>query len=172
MSGKKQSHSCLNNKTKGKVLIMDSKDIKKLKDLLYNENNTNLSKEVINMENPLSLHVLAANYNWDNGFEIPNLIINNKNCDLGTALLMFYNADGFRFLESGDTDYPKSLSKWKDFMTNLFHRIKNNDFKSQSISYTPQISKVQMFKLKKINPNIPNIFFERSPGIEVDIPVL
>ena len=151
---------------------MDSKDITKLKDLLYNENNAKLAEEIINMENPLMLHVFVANYNWDNGFEIPNLIINNKNCDLGTALLMFYNADGFRFLESGDIHYSDSLSKWKDFITNLFYKIKNNDFKSQSISYTPQISKVQIFKLKKNNPNIPDIFFEHSSGNEIDIPVL
>jgi hypothetical protein len=151
---------------------MDSEDKKRLRNLLYDENKENLKTEIIKLDNSLLLHIIAANYNWDSGFEIPSLIINNSTCDLGTALMMFYNADGYRILESGTNDLSDANVHWKLFITDLYNKIKSNDFKSQSISYTPQINKVQIFKLKKNNPDIPNIFLERSPGIDTDIPVL
>jgi len=151
---------------------MDSNDIKRLSDFLYSGDKERLKTEVTKMNNSLFLHVIAANYNWDDGFEIPNLIINNCSCDLGTALLLFYNADGYRFLESHINNLSGSNTQWELFITHLYKKIQNNEFKSQSISYTPQISRVQVFKLKKNNPNTPNIFLERSPGIDTEIPVL
>lgn len=32
---------------------------------------------------------IAQNYNWDDGFDIPQAIVGNKYCDLGTALMEF-----------------------------------------------------------------------------------
>lgn len=46
------------------------------------------------------LHIIAGNYNCGNGFEIPYNIINNSNCDLGTALMIFFDDDGHRILEN------------------------------------------------------------------------
>lgn len=46
------------------------------------------------------LHIIAGNYNCGNGFEIPYNIINNSNCDLGTALIIFFDDDGHRILEN------------------------------------------------------------------------
>ncbi|MCR2803381.1 DUF4274 domain-containing protein [Paenibacillus soyae] len=54
------------------------------------------------MSSPLHLHINAANYNWDSGFEVPKAILGNENCDFGTGLLMFYRADGYRLLEPKD----------------------------------------------------------------------
>ena len=41
------------------------------------------------------LHMIAGNYNWDDGFEVPQYIIQNINCDLGTALMIFELAEGY-----------------------------------------------------------------------------
>ena len=57
------------------------------------------------------MHIIAANYNWDNGFEIPYNIINNKNCDLGTALMIFYDADGYRVLENKEELKNPNITK-------------------------------------------------------------
>ncbi|RGS62181.1 DUF4274 domain-containing protein, partial [Roseburia inulinivorans] len=32
------------------------------------------------------LYVYAYNYNWDNGFDIPQTVLDNKKCDLSIAL--------------------------------------------------------------------------------------
>lgn len=36
----------------------------------------------------------------------------------------------------------------------------NDKFCSKKVSYQPGLSKVQKYKLKKANPNIPEMFFE------------
>ena len=46
------------------------------------------------------LHIIAGNYNCGNGFESPYNIINNSNCVLGTALIIFFDDDGHRILEN------------------------------------------------------------------------
>lgn len=46
--------------------------------------------EINKMRNPLYIHIFAANYNWNSGFEVPKAILDNENCDFGTGLLIFY----------------------------------------------------------------------------------
>ena len=43
-------------------------------------------------------------YNWDDGFDIPKAIMENPNCTLPIALLMFELADGYSYLESNDVE--------------------------------------------------------------------
>ena len=73
--------------------------------LLYSEDKDYTVSEIKGITNSELLHIIAGNYNWDNGFEIPYSIINNENCDLGTALMIFYYADGYRVLERTDELY-------------------------------------------------------------------
>ena len=102
--------------------------------------------------------------------EIPEAILDNENCDFGTGLLLFYHADGYRVLESKDSE--SSLSDWKKFISNLFDKIVAGDFPNKMISFTPPLTKVQALKLRKSIPSIPEIFFGKSLGDDVEIPVL
>lgn len=70
-----------------------------LEELLYN---TEKDSTIRNIDDPLLLHVFAANYNWNSGFDVPKAILENENCDFGTGLLMFHYADGYRMLENPD----------------------------------------------------------------------
>lgn len=151
---------------------MNNEELQKLKDLLYSEDSESVIEEIKNMKNPLYLHVYAANYNWNSGFEVPNAILNNENCDYGTGLLMFYHADGYRLLESKDVVSASTLSEWKEFISKLYKKIFDNDFSNRSISFTPPLTKVQAFKLRKSNPINPDVFFSKSPGDDIEIPVL
>lgn len=78
---------------------MGNTEITFLKELLYNTDKNNIICQLGNVDNSLILHFFAANYNWNNGFEIPTVILDNETCDLGTGLLMFHYADGYRLLE-------------------------------------------------------------------------
>lgn len=107
------------------------------------------------------LHDIAIDYNWDDGLEVPNCILNNENCDLGTALMLFELAGGYDeyFCDiHGDKNYlPHDMH---NFILNLKSRIENRDFKNQSINYIPNLTKTMQYKIKKIDPNIDNIFIE------------
>ena len=68
---------------------MDNFKIEYVHKLLYSENKEEVISEIEGISDSKLLHVIAGNYNWDNGFDIPYSIINNNNCDLGTALMIF-----------------------------------------------------------------------------------
>lgn len=113
------------------------------------KNEANIDKE--------QLHNLLDEYNWDDGFSFPKAIINNKKCDLGTSIMCFYLADGYSYLE----DYKefkalRPVSEWFEFVDNLFNRIKENDFRTRQISFEPDLTRVQKYKLKKMIPDIPD----------------
>lgn len=46
----------------------------------------------------------------------------------------------------------------------------NLEFKTQNISFSPELTKIQIFKLKKSNPSISDILINESPGNIIDIP--
>lgn len=148
---------------------MDKTNYNWLKNLLYNDDTEEIIKEVENIDCPQLLHIIAANYNWDRGLDVPAVIINNTKCDLGTALMLFYDADGYRFLTSKDSFSLITDEKWKEFILNLYNQIVNGEF-SECISYEPPLTKVQRYKLKKENPAIQNIFLEKTPGKELEVP--
>ncbi|MCX7746231.1 MAG: DUF4274 domain-containing protein [Clostridia bacterium] len=152
--------------------MMDNKDLKWIDELLHSEDREKMIAEIMRINTPLFLHIIAANYNWDNGFDVPTAILNNDNCDLGTALMLFYSADGYRMLESAEDFTASPLESWKSFLSFVYKKIINNEFKIRQITFTPPISKVQIYKLKKINPDIPTVFMEKTPGVEPDIPRL
>ena len=138
--------------------------------LLYSENKKDIIDEIKSITDSELLHIIAGNYNWDNGFEIPYNIINNKNCDLGTALMIFYDADGYRVLENEEELKNPNLKEWANFISEIEEQILKNEFKVNHIKFIPPLTKVQIFKLKKNNPNISKVFIEETDGDVVEIP--
>ncbi|MEC0483539.1 DUF4274 domain-containing protein [Bacillus glycinifermentans] len=49
---------------------MDKKNINFLEELLYNTEKDSTISQVRNIDDPLLLHVFAANYNWNSGFDV------------------------------------------------------------------------------------------------------
>jgi hypothetical protein len=147
-------------------------DISFFEKIIYSDSKSNKINEIKKIENPEYLHIIAFHYNWDDGFEIPYAIIENKYCDFGTALMIFYLAEGniLLNLELENNLNIYSNKTWKDFLKYLYKKIINNDFINKNILYDPKLSKVELFKIKKKNPNILNIFFDQTPGKEINIP--
>lgn len=50
--------------------------------LLQNDSIELIKEEIKYIENPILLHNIALYYNWDDGFDLPNWIINNDNLEL------------------------------------------------------------------------------------------
>ena len=51
-----------------------------------------------------SLRALIRDYNWDDGFFLPQAILNDPACDLALALEIFYLADGYALLNGNAED--------------------------------------------------------------------
>lgn len=121
-----------------------------IKDLLYNKSKKEVLKLLEEIDEPDIIHIFMNNYNWDDGFEIPKKVLDNYSCELSTALMIFYLADGIRYLEDKDDVKQSSLTEWSRFVQDLYGRIMSNKFKKGDILFKPPLSKVQAYKLKKV----------------------
>lgn len=123
------------------------------------QRNIDFIKDIISEEDSKLLHTIAENYNWYDGFELPELIINNTNCELATALLIFYDADGYSYLENLLIKESIRGQQNFNFIDKLYKRILADEFMKGSISYVPDLTKVQIYKFKKVNPDIKDLFY-------------
>ncbi|KEK19184.1 hypothetical protein BAMA_24605 [Bacillus manliponensis] len=148
---------------------MRSVDMELLESLLYNEERDEIIRTLSIITNPLTLHIFAANYNWDDGLSIPTVIMENKVCDFGTGLLLFHDGDGYSMLQNEEDVLNSTCHEWRDFLLQLYNKITNLQFQSQCISFDPPLTKTQRYKLQKYN-NVPPILINKSPGTVFDIP--
>ena len=94
--------------------------------LMYNSSIDDIISFIKNNTDPIILHHIAYNYNWDNGFDIPKTIIESRYCDLGTALMIFEDAEGFSvFLEQ---DWKEVYGEDINFLLSLRQRIEKKGF--------------------------------------------
>jgi Domain of unknown function (DUF4274) len=136
-------------------------------------NKTDLKEQVSilkKIDNPLLLHYFIENYNWDNGLDIPNIIIDHKECDFGTGLYLFYHADGLRLLQNPDEVVTSPLKQWREFLEKLYYKLIIKDFIKKEISYDPALTKIQILRIKKANPDLPEHILNKSPGKELEVP--
>ena len=140
---------------------------KQVQNLVYDSANDEVKTTISHTEDQEVLYVYAYNYNWDNGFEIPQAILDNDKCDLSIALLIFYRADGFSYLV--DKSYNANLPQWSSFIKKLYTSILEGKYQKGEIEYKVPLSKVQLFKLKKVLTEQENIFIENIEGKCLDI---
>jgi hypothetical protein len=87
---------------------------------------------------------------------------------MSTALLLFENSAGYDFFQMGcgidgvlnASTFSDYETEWVDFVKEIYNRIIKNDFIAGQTEYKPEVSKskVQIYKLKKVNPEISEIF--------------
>ncbi|MCF0106738.1 MAG: DUF4274 domain-containing protein [Holdemanella sp.] len=140
---------------------------KQIKNHLFNDDIKKAIEYVNSIADEQTLSIYTFNYNWDNGFSIPYSILQNKCCTLNIALLLFDLADGFTYLKSKEDD--SDLPDWSKFVKELYNRIINKDFIIGKTLYYPQLSKVQLFKLKKYLSKDEFVFITPIDGIDCRI---
>ena len=140
-----------------------------IQNLLYNMSHMDVKETLSSCTNSATLHVYAFIYNWNDGFDLPQTIIDNPACTLGTALMIFYLADGYRFLS--EKNETSDIPEWLSFISELYTRICNGKYNDASIAFYVPLSKVQIFKLKKqLNEN-EQIFITPIEGEDFNISV-
>ena len=146
---------------------MDENKIVSVKALLYNAYTDEIKRIISQTEDQEILYVYAYNYNWDNGYDIPQTVLDNGKCDLSIALLIFYRADGLSYLE--DKYDNANLPQWSSFIKRLHDSILAGEYQRGEIEFKVPLSKVQLFKLKKVITEEENIFTENIEGKCLDI---
>ena len=142
-----------------------NKEMEKLiQQMLYEMTKEEVLNTLGNIKTPEALYIYAYNYNWDNGFEIPEKIINQKYCDLSTALMIFYKSDGFRYLQEKDNKI-EGFENWIKFVEKLYLKIVNDTYQKSDIKFEPPLSRVQIYKLNKLLKRPEHIFIEPT-GLE------
>lgn len=146
---------------------MDENKILKVKELLYNVDNDEVKRVIFQTGDQEILYVYAYNYNWDNGFDIPQTVLDNEKCDLSTALLIFYRADGLSYLQ--DKSDNINLPQWSIFIKKLYNSILRGKYQRGKIEFKIPLSKVQLYKLRKEVTVEENVFTQNIDGKCLDI---
>lgn len=146
---------------------MDENKIVNVKELLYDADTDEVKRIISQTEDLEILYVYVYNYNWDNGFDIPQTVLDNEKCDLSIALLIFYRADGLSYL--ADKSDNVNLPQWSSFIKRLYDTILTGKYQRGKIKFKVPLSKVQLFKLKKALTETENIFTENIEGKCLDI---
>lgn len=133
-----------------------------------------------NIQDSEILHLYAYNYNWDNGFDIPNAIIENPNCDISTALTLLFIGDNAEYLLYG-TSYGRRVEfneynqKWLYFLTNLANKLMSGEFKSNGIAFKNPLSNGDKYRISKFsrfsNKVEKEVFFQSIEGKNLDISI-
>ena len=140
-----------------------------IQNLLYNKSLKDVKNILSSCTIPTMLHIYAFNYNWDDGFDLPQTIIDNPVCTLITALMIFYLGDGYLYLS--EKNESSNDPDWLFFISNLYNRICNYTFPNESIEFTVPLSKVQIYKLKKQLEENEMVFITPIEGENFDITV-
>ena len=143
---------------------MDTSAIEKL---LYDSSSSAVLKWIRNNTDPKALYLLAYNYNWEDGFEIPTQISNSPCCTLSTALLLFYRAEGELYLQNKQDD--NSDKEWYRFISELYKKILHSIYPSSDIQFKCPLTKVQVYKLSKLLSEEEKIFITEISGDNLDL---
>jgi len=135
--------------------------------LLYDATKDKVKRFISQNKDQDILYVYAYNYNWDDGYDIPQTILDHEKCDLSIALLIFYRADGLRYLTEKSEN--TNSSKWHSFVKNLYDSILSGKYQKGEIEFKVPLTKVQLYKLKKVLTEEENIFIENIEGKCLDI---
>ena len=151
-------------------LGMDNHQLQKISDILYAESNAKAVSYIKSLQTEDELFVLLDNFNWDNGFEVPQAVIEHSKCTLSIALLVFYRADGIRYLLEAEAAFVNSSSKeWEEFVKDVYDRIIRRKFPDGNISFRPEITRIQKFKLKKLKSALNPLFIDGVSGKDLNI---
>jgi len=162
-------------KKHGKIEIkgvdkMNSEKIHFVTNFIYNMSMKEKQVEIDRIEDSELLHVIMFNYNWDDGFEFPRLVLKNAKCEMSTALLTFYLAGGEEFLFERE-QFLNRNSERITFISELYDDILSNVYPKGKIYFEPPLTKVEVYKLKKILTDSESIFIETFGDEKVELNV-
>ena len=115
--------------------------------------------------NSADQYFLAENYNWDNGIEVLNWIINSPKCDKGTATLIFWKAEPRDYAEFDIENVGENEKEIFDLLQNIISKIKNREFKKSRFEFIPSELEVSEYSSEFEIWNLPQELLNGNKGI-------
>lgn len=123
------------------------------------------------LQTPREFHRFARDWNWDDGFKPLQWIINQPQCDKGTALLIYWHAAPKWFCQFGSRDEVIAANqdvKLYDFIKEIEAKFGSNFYKSQIIRFDPKDDDgtdwTQAYSDKKQKCTIPDLMLQVTAG--------
>lgn len=142
-------------------MMINDIERRQIVELQHEEDSEKTANIAKNSSNPCFLQQYAINYNWDDGFRLPKVIAKNQSCDLGTALTLFWLAEGMSYY-LGEVARNEYNSDWADFCDLLVQKLLSNSYPVGPVSFKPSINKVTALKYEK--NKVPKILYQEVLG--------
>ncbi len=115
------------------------------------------------------LQYLMEWWNWDDGNEIPNLVLNHPKCDYGTALMVYWMFDPSEYtMYDNEKNVPDFLLEDYKMLKELEHRLVAGEFVLSRIKYNPSLPQHSTPKALE-NPSIPEKLKKESNGDDFNV---
>ena len=108
------------------------------------------------------LRQLMFEYNWDDGFGLPQCVADHQNCDLALALEIFWLSESADVYLGKASDRPHNADR-RLFSRTLARHILDGRYKDRSMSFVVPLSKVQIYNYRK--SGLPEVFLSDLPGV-------
>jgi len=98
--------------------------------------------------NSTDLYYLAQNYNWDDGVEVLNWIVDSPKCDKGCASLIFWTSEPDFYFEYTEDTIPDYEKETFHLLKKITDKFRNNELKKSSLKYDPtyRVNKIEWNK--------------------------
>ncbi len=108
---------------------------------------------------PKVLHSLISITDLTENFDLLSEIINNRVCELSTALTVFNIAGGYEYLyDKEEPAEDESEEKWLKFIENLYTKITEGKYKEGEIYFAPELKSSQLLMLRRIASEKESVF--------------
>lgn len=144
--------------------MMEAIDI--VKKLLETEDLDIFSKNISDISSEEILYLFVCNFSYDGNIDKLYYIIDHPSCSMNVALKIFYLLDGYSFL-LGNLDMF-SDSTVLLLLDRLYTGLVSSQFCKGNIEIQSEFTKVQIYKLKKLDINVPTYILFGMEGNYID----
>ncbi len=94
-------------------------------------------KELFDSLSSEEQYFLVSIYNWDDGIEVLDWVVESDKCDLGTAIQIFWLAEPdyyFEFSETTIDEYEKGV--W-ELLQKILRKVRGGEFENKKFEFIP-----------------------------------
>lgn len=105
-------------------------------ELSFNERKPNFT--LFNTLSPSEHYYLASIYNWDDGTEILNWIVDSEQCDKGTASLIFWRAEPAFYIHRTSHSIATNEKDVFELLQKIISKFNSGSFKHGRLKFDPK----------------------------------